>query len=287
MKGRGLKNKKGITLIALVITIIVLLILAGVAIAMLSGENGILRKAADAKTKTEEGQEREEMSLVMSEGRIRKITNKEEEIGEVTIGGEETTLIKAMNQIANDESNTGAYSESEQMSGAVNYATKNNSIIKLNKNVYVYDKMKISEEKTVVIDLNGNSLIFIDAKSAMFGDDVYTYIIDDSVNKTGKIMILEDDTNYNYLEKADVNKDGKICQADANLIKANFGKSSKDADWELCKSCDTNDSNGIDVGDFTIFSKCKKIYKHLEDVLGNVFLNIGEKGIVTQCGCNK
>ena len=46
-------KEKGITLIALVITIIVLLILAGVAIAMLTGDNGILTKAASAKEKTE------------------------------------------------------------------------------------------------------------------------------------------------------------------------------------------------------------------------------------------
>ena len=45
-----LKNNKGITLIALVITIIVLLILAGVSIAMLTGNNGILTRANDAKT---------------------------------------------------------------------------------------------------------------------------------------------------------------------------------------------------------------------------------------------
>ncbi len=38
----NLKQEKGITLIALVITIVVLLILAGVTIAMLTGENGIL-----------------------------------------------------------------------------------------------------------------------------------------------------------------------------------------------------------------------------------------------------
>ena len=58
-----MKRNQGITLIALVITIIVLLILAGVAIAMLSGENGILKKAAEAKNKTEEGQKEEETSL--------------------------------------------------------------------------------------------------------------------------------------------------------------------------------------------------------------------------------
>ncbi len=46
-------KEKGITLIALVITIIVLLILAGVAIATLTGDNGILTKAASAKENTE------------------------------------------------------------------------------------------------------------------------------------------------------------------------------------------------------------------------------------------
>ena len=40
---------KGITLIALVITIIVLLILAGISIATLMGENGIVEKAQKAK----------------------------------------------------------------------------------------------------------------------------------------------------------------------------------------------------------------------------------------------
>ena len=48
-KGR---REKGITLIALVITIIVLLILAGVTIATLTGDNGILKKSNDAKEET-------------------------------------------------------------------------------------------------------------------------------------------------------------------------------------------------------------------------------------------
>ena len=47
------KSSKGITLIALVITIIVLLILAGVSIAMLTGNNGILTQAQTAKEETE------------------------------------------------------------------------------------------------------------------------------------------------------------------------------------------------------------------------------------------
>ena len=62
-----MKRNKGITLIALVITIIVLLILAGVAISMLSGQNGILKKAAEAKKKTEQSQEEEQTKLAQME----------------------------------------------------------------------------------------------------------------------------------------------------------------------------------------------------------------------------
>ena len=47
-------NEKGITLIALVITIIVLLILAGVTIATLTGDNGLLQKASSAKQSNKE-----------------------------------------------------------------------------------------------------------------------------------------------------------------------------------------------------------------------------------------
>lgn len=47
-----MRNQRGITLIALVITIIVLLILAGVSIAMLTGDNGILNKASKSASET-------------------------------------------------------------------------------------------------------------------------------------------------------------------------------------------------------------------------------------------
>ena len=49
-----LKNKKGITLVALVVTIVVLLILAGVSINLVLGNNGIIAKAKEAETKSAE-----------------------------------------------------------------------------------------------------------------------------------------------------------------------------------------------------------------------------------------
>lgn len=58
-----MKKNQGITLIALVITIIVLLILAGISIATLTGENGVLTKAENAKNLTIKEEEKEQISL--------------------------------------------------------------------------------------------------------------------------------------------------------------------------------------------------------------------------------
>ena len=65
MKTKNIKQEKGITLIALVITIIVLLILAGVAISMLTGDNGILTQAGKAKTDTETKSNQEKVQLAV------------------------------------------------------------------------------------------------------------------------------------------------------------------------------------------------------------------------------
>ena len=56
-------NKKGITLISLVVTIVVLLILAGVSIGMLTGDNGILKQASEAKKQTETASKNEKYDL--------------------------------------------------------------------------------------------------------------------------------------------------------------------------------------------------------------------------------
>lgn len=61
-----MRNQKGITLIALVITIIVLLILAGVSIAMLTGNNGILTKANNATEATGQAEAEEAVKLALA-----------------------------------------------------------------------------------------------------------------------------------------------------------------------------------------------------------------------------
>ena len=69
------KSSNGITLIALVITIIVLLILAGISISMLSGDNGILQKATDAKEQSGIGQEKEIVALAYNSVLAKKVSN--------------------------------------------------------------------------------------------------------------------------------------------------------------------------------------------------------------------
>ena len=65
-----LRQEKGITLIALVITIIVLLILAGVTIAMLTGPNGLLTRATQTQASSVEGKVRDVVSLAINEVKI-------------------------------------------------------------------------------------------------------------------------------------------------------------------------------------------------------------------------
>lgn len=97
MKGT---QEKGITLIALVVTIIVLIILAGVSISLVLGDNGIITKAKEAKQNTELAKIEEEVQLKEVTDYVKNINNStldktsepiiwtiNEETGEITGGG--------------------------------------------------------------------------------------------------------------------------------------------------------------------------------------------------------
>ena len=96
------KRTKGITLIALVVTIIVLLILAGVSIAMLTGNNGILTQGKRAKEETTVGHEKEAVQMAYA-GAVAKKLGEEvtaEDVNEqLTINGENATATEETNKI--------------------------------------------------------------------------------------------------------------------------------------------------------------------------------------------
>ena len=74
-----LKKQKGITLIALVVTIVVLLILAGVTISLLLDENGIITKSKDARTETRISQIEDEVEMWKQHNFINKESNQAQE----------------------------------------------------------------------------------------------------------------------------------------------------------------------------------------------------------------
>ena len=99
------KQKKGITLIALVITIIVLLILAGISITMLTGDNSILNRATEAKIKnlavTEEEQIKIQiMGSLNNDGtlNLEKLKTNLEKISDITVTGTNFPLTVAFSE---------------------------------------------------------------------------------------------------------------------------------------------------------------------------------------------
>ena len=69
-----LKNNKAITLVALVVTIIILLILSGISIQAITN-TGLFKKAKEAKEKTDKGQAQENKSLIDYEDKIQELTD--------------------------------------------------------------------------------------------------------------------------------------------------------------------------------------------------------------------
>ena len=92
-----LKTNKGITLIALVITIIVLLILAGVTIATLTGDNGILTKAQNAKEKNAQKTVEEQINLAVQASKINEGLVIDKDILEQELTNNGIEIIKSEN----------------------------------------------------------------------------------------------------------------------------------------------------------------------------------------------
>ena len=86
-----LKNKNGITLIALVVTIVVLLILAGVSISLILDNNGIIQKSKEAKTEYAQARENEQADLNNAGNWIDTVINEPDKVEPENIGDWEYT----------------------------------------------------------------------------------------------------------------------------------------------------------------------------------------------------
>ena len=147
-----MKSSKGITLIALVITIIVLLILAGVSISLVVGNNGVLTRASDAVIKNRDATAREEVELawasVTSEYWTKWATDSETNKTEFLV-----------NNFAKYLTDTGSATIDANEDGTY---------------TVVYTSKDQGTERTFVIDENG--------KAGMMGNGNATEIASDSSN---------------------------------------------------------------------------------------------------------
>ena len=137
-----MKGNKGITLIALVITIIVLLILAAVSIAMLTGENSILKRASQSSAENRIGAANDAVSLFVTD----KIAEFYEE---AYANGNNTTLSAGLNKylstVVTKDALTTAIGDSEitvgnpnMGSGLGNNSSNGTIVLTAQDNSYTY-----------------------------------------------------------------------------------------------------------------------------------------------------
>ncbi len=134
---RNVKSTRGITLIALVITIIIILILAGISIASLTGDNGILTKADTAKEENRAATIEEEKNLWKSNQVADQI------IGETEV----QKLGELLEQLQNEELIT----EEEK------YTIIVEGEITIGKKTIVFGTMDISDRIESIIQKNKDS----------------------------------------------------------------------------------------------------------------------------------
>ena len=138
------------TLIALVITIIVLLILAGVTVATLTGENGLLGKAATARQRNKETEEDENNKLSSYEEAIDNYQTWERTGGNgniVTISQDEYNMLKNASSYSADEKVIGTWIDNKPLyRKLINTTTKTTDISDLNIDA-IHDMTGIIHDK--------------------------------------------------------------------------------------------------------------------------------------------
>ena len=216
---KNFKQRKGITLIALVITIIVLLILAGVSIAMITGENGILKRAAEAKEKSERleiietaqidiaGKQIENDGGLSEEELVEILTSVEYNTkGTLSDNGEESVLDKILTssdgqyQIPVSEIYNGPFTQNanpEDEPGATKNATSEKALAineKIGENVSGYTANNISNWQVFYATDNEVFIISEDIAQTSFT------VPEIGVGKTNAYSGIGDvrSSNYNY-----------------------------------------------------------------------------------------
>ena len=173
------KNEKGITLVALTVTIIVLLIIGGVTVVGLKGDNGILNTAGYTKLLSELSEYKEEVELFKEnkEAENKKFNGESLTAGKDTINyntkkEDETGNIKTVVTDISDK----YFSNLEIIKGELLLKTKDKQLIKAAKQVGIQINPYDITDEGELLSSNGNLLLL---------DNEGTLTLPDSVKKIG------------------------------------------------------------------------------------------------------
>ena len=181
-----MKNNKGITLVALVVTIVVLLILATVSINLVLGDNGIVKKAQDAKTKSAEASENDLKGM--------------------------NSLVSEMEGALAGNGSTGSGSGNGNTGSGNNFVTKNTEVTYPDGKVWIPEGFKVAGDSAstvqggvVIEDKDGNQFVWVpvatiaDYKRTAYSGNVAT---EETDTKTNSIKIKPSSLNNNYYTEA-------------------------------------------------------------------------------------
>ena len=181
-----MKKNKGITLVALVVTIVVLLILAGVSINLVLGNNGIIAKAKDAETKSAEASQNDLKGM--------------------------NGLVSEMEGALAGNGSTGSGSGNGNTGSGNNFVTKNTEVTYPDGKVWIPEGFKVADDSAstvqggiVIEDKDGNQFVWVpvatlaDYKRTAYSTNVATEETDTATNS---IKINHSSSNNNYYTEA-------------------------------------------------------------------------------------
>lgn len=232
LKVRILKDK-GITLIALIITIIVLLILAGVTLSVLTGENGSIKRAISTKEKKEIAEEKEGIKLSVTNAMIKNATNN----GEMKVYADDKQDFEEEIKKYKDETEVNLFEEQGYIFEVV---------FKSGRIYYINSNGDISEPYTSKLEGKSNMLQQNDEGTYLI------YKIEDLVELSNRVND-GDSTIFSARVQLENDLDFENPDSYYNSSRTDFGDLNKDGTTktlieELTEKTDAKDEGFIPIG---------------------------------------
>lgn len=196
------KNEEGITLIALVTTIIVLLILAGISIGAITGNNGIVNQAQNAKDDTQYSQWEEQIdtAIIDAESKHRNPTMDDviDELINKEIISDESQVDKKTGDITTNEPSyvikdklrdyIEPFKPGQIASENEIYIDKNGDKVTIPSGFEILPNAEVIEEGLVIQDENGNQFVWIPVQIPVANSE--------EEGTTNKAMAIKNENNY-------------------------------------------------------------------------------------------